>query len=441
MKEIKLSKIDIFSIVLGSIIGWGSFMLPGSKFLWQSGVINTFLGLFLGVICIIIIEKNYLIMMQKSDEEGGEFSFTYNNLGRGNGFIVGWFLTLAYFTMIPLNATAFPLVIKKIFGGVLEFGYLYTIAGYPIYIGEVLVSSFIIVIFAALNLKGIKKTSRVQNLIIFSLISMTLILLIGMLFKGDKEVFLKNYIYNYSFKLDEVLKVFAITPFAFIGFDAIPQLSKELNFSKKKASRVAIVSLVMGALIYNILNLITSLAYAPREALALDWATGSAVYKTLGKGAFYLLIIALTSAVWSGINGFMICSSKLLGSIANYKMLPRSIGKINEEGVFYKAIIFISLVSLIAPWFGREAIIWIVDMSSLGASIAYFYVSFIVLKKEKELGSKFLALMGVIISIIFIILLLYPYSPAALSKESLIALFLWCFIGLIFYKKIGKFKN
>ncbi|PWX63675.1 amino acid ABC transporter permease, partial [Clostridium perfringens] len=102
MKEIKLSRIDIFSIVLGAIIGWGSFMLPGTKFLKESGVINTFLGLFLGVICIIIIEKNYLIMMQTHDEEGGEFSFTYNNLGKKHGFIVGWFLTLAYFTMIPL---------------------------------------------------------------------------------------------------------------------------------------------------------------------------------------------------------------------------------------------------------------------------------------------------------------------------------------------------
>ena len=149
MKEIKLNRIDIFSIVLGAIIGWGSFMLPGTKFLKESGVINTFLGLFLGVICIIIIEKNYLIMMQTHDEEGGEFSFTYNNLGKKHGFIVGWFLTLAYFTMIPLNATAFPLVIKKIFGGILEFGYLYNVAGYNIYLGEILTSSIIIIAFAA----------------------------------------------------------------------------------------------------------------------------------------------------------------------------------------------------------------------------------------------------------------------------------------------------
>lgn len=436
MKEIKLSRIDIFSIVLGAIIGWGSFMLPGTKFLKESGVINTFLGLFLGVICIIIIEKNYLIMMQTHDEEGGEFSFTYNNLGKKHGFIVGWFLTLAYFTMIPLNATAFPLVIKKIFGGILEFGYLYNVAGYNIYIGEILTSSIIIIAFAALNLNGIKKTSKVQNLIIFSLISMTFIVLVGMIIKGNRTDFINTYINKYSFNLSQIIKVFAITPFVFIGFDAIPQLSKELNFSKKKASRVAVISLVMGALIYNILNIITALAYSPEQASSLEWAAGSAVLSTLGKGAFFLLIIALTAAVWSGINGFMICSSKLLGSIANYKMLPSKMGKVNKNEVFSNAIIFITIVSLIAPWFGRQAIIWIVDMSSLGASVAYFYVSFIVLKESKNTKDKILAGIGVIISIIFMLLLILPMSPAALSKESLIALIVWCIIGFIAYYKI-----
>ncbi|HAT4330548.1 TPA: amino acid permease [Clostridium perfringens] len=425
MKEIKLSRIDIFSIVLGAIIGWGSFMLPGTKFLKESGVINTFLGLFLGVICIIIIEKNYLIMMQTHDEEGGEFSFTYNNLGKKHGFIVGWFLTLAYFTMIPLNATAFSLVIKKIFGGILEFGYLYNVAGYNIYLGEILTSSIIIIAFASLNLNGIKKTSKVQNLIIFSLISMTFIVLVGMIIKGNRTDFINTYINKYSFDLSQIIKVFAITPFAFIGFDAIPQLSKELNFSKKKASRVAVI-------------IITALAYSPEQASSLEWAAGSAVLSTLGKGAFFLLIIALTAAVWSGINGFMICSSKLLGSIANYKMLPSKMGKVNKNGVFSNAIIFITIVSLIAPWFGRQAIIWIVDMSSLGASVAYFYVSFIVLKESKNTKDKILAGIGVVISIIFMLLLILPMSPAALSKESLIALIVWCIAGFIAYYKIQK---
>ncbi|WP_411167873.1 APC family permease [Clostridium sp. MB05] len=428
-----LSKFNIFSIVLGGIIGWGSFMLPGTKFLKEAGVINTLFGLAFGALCIIIIEKNYVVMMDSQNEEGGEFSFTYNNLGEKHGFIVGWFLTLAYFTMIPLNATAFPLVIKKIFGGVLEFGYLYSVAGFDIYIGDILASSFIILVFAYSNIKGLKETSKVQNIIIIALISMVFIVFVGMILKGDRAKFNEVYISSYKFDLGEIAKVFAITPFAFVGFDAIPQLCKEFNFSNRKASLIAVISLIMGAMIYNILNIITALAYAPSEVANLEWAAGSAVISTLGKGAFIMLVIALCAAVWSGINGFMICGSKLLGSIAQYNMLPESMGKLNSNGVFKNSIIFIVIVSLIAPWFGREVISWIVDMSSLGASIAYFYVSLIAYRKCKNISGKIFSVLGVVVSIVFILLLLLPMSPAGLGKESIIALLVWSALGLGFY--------
>ena len=109
---------------------------------------------------------------------------------------------------------------------------------------------------------------------------------------------------------------------------------------------MAIVSLLIGTLIYNLLNIITALAFSPSEAVALDWAAGSAVIQVLGKWAFLLLIIALCAAVWSGINGFMICSSKLLGSIAKYGLVPSSIGNINNSGVFNNSIKFVTIVSL-----------------------------------------------------------------------------------------------
>ena len=418
-----LGKFDIFAIVLGAIIGWGSFMLPGTKFLKEAGVINTALGLILGAICIILIEKNYAVMINSQDEEGGEFSYTYNNMGKKHGFIVGWFLILAYLSMIPLNATAFPLVVKKLIGPVFEVGYLYTIAGYDVYLGEIILSTFIICLFAYVNIKGISGTSKIQNIIILALISSVSIVFIGMVFEGDKTAFMNNYISNYKFDLGGIAKVFSITPFAFIGFDAIPQL------------------LLIGTLIYNLLNIITALAFSPSEAVALDWAAGSAVIQVLGKWAFLLLIIALCAAVWSGINGFMICSSKLLGSIAKYELVPSSIGNVNNRGVFNNSIIFVSIISLIAPWFGREVIIWIVDMSSLGAAIAYFYVSYISIKKVKTKGSKLIGCIGVLISILFMILLLVPISPAALGIEPIVALIMWSCLGIIFYRvKIGK-KN
>ena len=171
--EVQMKKLgvkEVFAILLGAIIGWGSFMLPGTKFLPNSGVVNTSIGLFIGTMTIIIIERSYRYMLQQNIDEGGEFSYILLFMGRKNAFIVGWFLFLAYLSLVPLNATAFPLVIDKLFPGALRFGYLYTVAGDAVYVGEVLVSTLIVLFFMALNLKGIKQSGKVQYIIVAALI-------------------------------------------------------------------------------------------------------------------------------------------------------------------------------------------------------------------------------------------------------------------------------
>lgn len=436
MKKGNLSKRDLFSIVVGSIVGWGSFMLPGSKFLREAGVINTAIGLFLGAFGIIIIEKSYRVMLEHLSDEGGEFAYTYDNMGKNHGFIVGWALLLAYLTMVPLNSTAFPLVIKKLFGSILEFGYLYTVAGYEVYLGEVLTSSIIVLIFAYINISGIEETSRVQNIIILALISLVFTVFIGMVIRADKAKFVNNYIANYEFSFGEIARVLAIAPFAFVGFDTIPQVSREFNFSPKEAGKIAIISLLLASLIYNILNITTGLAYSPEEASALDWALGNGVLEYLGKGGFILLVIALSAAVTSGINGFMLSTSKLMGGIARYGMLPKKYAILNENRVFANTIKFATLISLIAPWFGREVIMWIVDMASVGAAVAYFYVCYISYRKADDNKQKVYSILGSIISIGFILLLLVPSSPAALGRESLLALMAWILLGGVFYRSM-----
>ncbi len=437
----KLSIIEVFAIILGAIIGWGAFMLPGTKFLKTAGVINTFLGLMLGVMCIIIIERSYHMMMQETCEEGGEFSYIYRELGKNHGFVVGWFLSLAYLTMIPLNASAFPLVINKLFKGSLEFGYLYNIAGDNVYIGEIIVSFIVILMFMAINLKGIKETGRVQTYIIFLLVACVGIIFWGMISKSDPKVFINNYVYSYKISLKEILQVFAITPFLYVGFDAIPQLSTNFGFHNKKASILAIISLFFGMMIYNLLNIATAIAYTPKLAGELDWALGSAVMNYLGKGGFLLLIIALGAAVSSGINGFMICSTKLIGAMGQQKVISYKFSQKNKNGELRNSILFVSGISFISVMFGREVITWIVDMSSLGASIAYLYVCITTFIKQTIFINKLISFLGIISSNLFILLLLLPFSPAKLSQPSLIALVIWSILGIIFWNKHKSVKK
>ncbi len=108
---------------------------------------------------------------------------------------------------------------------------------------------------------------------------------------------------------------------------------------------------------------------------------------------------------------------------------------------------------MVAPWFGRQALTWVVDMSSIGVTIAYFYTcytAFSLFKWNKNNGfnankhvvspgQKIFALLGMVASIAFLGLLLIPGSPAFLGVESRIALIVWVVLGILFY--IMKYKD
>lgn len=429
----KLRFYEIIAILLGAIIGWGCFMLPGEKFLPTSGVINTSIGLFLGTLSIIIIEKSYRFMMNQDIDEGGEFSYVHKFLGKDHGFVVGWFLSLAYISLIPLNAIAFPLVIDKISPGILNFGYLYNIAGQDIYIGQILISFIIILFFMLLNIRGVKNSGTVQAIIIGLLVVSVFVVSIGMFSTANYNKFYENYIKDYKFDFGQIASVFAITPFLFIGFDAIPQLVKDMNVSRKTASNMALASLFAGMFIYILMNLCTGLAYGTNELANLDWALGSAVESHLGIAGFIFLIIALAGAVSGGINGFMICGSKLLGAMTNAKLLPKNLNKETKWGTRYILLIGMSLIALVMCFFGRKVVIWVVDMCSMGAAITYFYVCLTTFKIAKEKKVKVVAIIGALLSIFFMCLLLIPGSPAFLSIEALICLAVWVGLGIIFF--------
>ncbi len=437
----KLTVSEIFAMVLGAIIGMGSFTLPGTKFLPTAGIVNTTIGLFVGTMFMIVIEKCYRFMMSQNITAGGEFSYTLKFLGKKHGFVVGWFLFLAYLTLIPLNALAFPIVINFLFPDLLSFGYLYTVAGDDIYIGEVLVACTLIVLFTIINLIGVKSSGKVQKYIVACLIGSVFLVLVFMLLNADFATFNNNYIAGYEFDLPSIIQIVAVTPFLFIGFDVVPQLINELGVSSGKASTIAVVGLFFGMSIYIVLNFMTGLGFSGQEAGELEWALGSSVVNIVGNWAFVLIVIGLASAVTAGINGFMVSSTKLIGSMSSENIMPKSFSILNNAGVAKNTIYFIALIGIGLTFFGRNAIIWVVDMCSFGAAVTYFYVCIITAKNGDKGSVRIFGYVGAVISAGIALLLLLPFSPARLAMEPLILLVVWIITGLIIGKRILTKSN
>lgn len=96
------------------------------------------------------------------------------------------------------------------------------------------------------------------------------------------------------------------------------------------------------------------------------------------------------------------------------------------------------MVSLFAPFFGRTALLWIVDMSSIGAAVGYAYTSAATAKfawREKHRGFFLNGILGTMLGLFFAALLLFPIPAlqCSLSRESYICLTIWIVLGLIFY--------
>ncbi|HLR61524.1 MAG TPA: APC family permease [Lentibacillus sp.] len=452
----------VWAIALGSSIGWGAFVQPTT---WMStaGPLGVILGFSIGALLMMLIAVSYGFLIKSFPVSGGEFAYSYISLGRTHAFISGWFLTLGYLCIVALNASAFSLMVKFVFPSLLESMHMYTIAGWDVYFTEVIIASVLLGVFGYFNVRGSSLSGRMQfvfcSIMVIGVIAITFMVgaqpgaglsNVAPLFPTDTTAFAA------------VISIVAIAPWAYVGFDNVPQAAEEFHFSSRKAFTLIILAIFFAALLYSMMIIATSMI-VPWETLVAQeetWGTAEAIQGLLGNMGVVILVTALTMGIFTGLNGFTISSSRLLFAMSRAKIIPAAFSKLHPKyKTPYVGIIFTVVVAMLAPWFGRQALTWVVDMSSVGVTIAYFYTcytAFTLFKRSKDKkfnpkkhvvapGKKALAGFGMAASVTFLGLLLIPGSPAALGFESFIALIIWIALGVTFYmanrtelKKIPK---
>ena len=470
----QLSPTHVWAIAFGCIIGWGSFINPGKKFLPNSGVAGTAIAMVLGALVMVIIARSYAYMVPKYPKAGGEFTFTKNCFGKVPAYICGWFLVVAYLTNVPMNSTAIGLIVDGLDGpaDILKFGFHYQIAGFDVWFGEVLLASSILILFGVLNILGVKKAGLVQTILATLLATCAFTLFIAGLVSAKAKGINMEPIWGFdksaaiaagattanigdfahvgtSGVLSAILATFAIAPWAFVGFDTIPQAAEEFKFSYKKVMVIMTIAIAFGCFVYISNNTVAAAALTnwPDRVMAGDWVLLIAAEELLGSFGKVLIGVGVSCAVLSGIMGFYLASSRLMYSMSKDGYLPEWFGRIDEAHNTPKnAMIFCIIVSLSGPILGREALGWFVDMSAIGASIGYLATCVATLKTMKRCHDgtsnlKVMATLGTIFSLVFIVLQLVPIpglSGVHFGKESYIMLIIWIAIGLIFYRSQKK---
>ncbi|MBR6045464.1 MAG: amino acid permease [Ruminococcus sp.] len=446
-----LGILGAWALSFGCSVGWGAFVMPGTTFLPVAGPVGTALGLGLGGLVMLVLAVNFHYLMNRYPDCGGIYTYTKKAFGYDHGFLSAWFLIITYIAIIWANATALPLIARTVLRDTFRFGYLYQIAGYEIYAGEILLSSF-----ALLTATAVCFIRRLS--------AWTQILLAGILFTGVVICFAAasssgdcTGSYSPAFAPDSspaggAFTVFALAPWAFVGFESITHSAEEAEFSLKKSFRIMLVSVITAAIAYILLSLL-AVKSLPEGCSSwteyisnLDSYSGSASLPTffashtaLGNTGSVILGVAALGAIFTGLIGNYIALSRLLCSVSDDGLFPKWFGQKTSGHAPKNAILSIFVISLVLPFFGRTAISWIVDVTTVGATIAYALASasaFKLARQNKDTKNTVLGLAGMVISVLFALEFLIPnlLSINTLSMESYLILTIWSILGFLYFR-------
>ena len=229
-----LTPLNVWALAFGCAVGWGAFVMPGTTFLPIAGPLGTAIGMATGASVMLLIGYNYHFMMNQYPDAGGTYSYAKKTLGYDHGFLSAWFLILVYIAITWANATALPIIFRKIAGDTFQFGFHYNIAGYEVYFGEALLSLGALWIFGAICIRGGKLAAYVQTI-------MSVILFGGVLtgFGAVLSSGVNIFDIQPAFKPDKsttaaIFGIVVLAPWAFVGFESISQSAEGFTFPVKK---------------------------------------------------------------------------------------------------------------------------------------------------------------------------------------------------------------
>ena len=440
-----LSPMDAWAIAFGCMVGWGSFVMPGTTFLPVAGPAGTIIAMTVGTIIMLVIGYNFAFLMKKQPGAGGIYTYTKEAFGRDHAFISSWFLCLSYLTIVFLNGTALFIVLKTLFGDLIKTGVYYTISGNNIYLGELVVSVIALAGLGSLLIVARRVMRKFNTLLAMLMVAGVLILSVvciphavhnGAIFSfGSREL---NPAYG-------IFSIVFLAPWAFVGFDVISFETTSFSFSVEKSKRIIVVGIIIAGIAYTAMAIVGVSSvpdgYASWAEYISDIGNQSdikavptfyAAESIMGRPGLIIIGITALAAVFTGIIGGYRATVRVLSTMADDHILSNYFSKTTYS------ILFVMLFSIVLAILGRNTLSWFVDLTSFGAIVAFGYTSAAAFKQARREKNKKIAatgIIGTIISGIFTVVQLVPRLTAmeAMGTEAFLLLSLWCLLGFVFY--------
>lgn len=341
MEKFTRKKISLFSAImlaLNSLIGSGWLFGAGSaaKIAGPAAIISWILG----AIIIISIAVTYIELGSMFPESGGMSRYAQYSHGPFLGFIAAWANWISLITLVPMEAVAavqymssWPWQWAKWARGFMKNGNL-TFKG----LGIVLI---FMLIFTLINYWSVQIMTRFTNLISVFKIVMPTLTIIMLMISGFHPANFGNSVHEFMpYGSQAIFKAISSAGIimSYDAFQTVINIGGELENPRKNIFRGVMISMILTALIYVMLQVTFIGAVKPTTLARLGWhgINYSSPFADLAiiMGINWLVILlyldAFVSPFGTGV-AFVATASRALAAMTLTKHLPKWLGKLNQK--------------------------------------------------------------------------------------------------------------
>lgn len=455
-KSGSMNLIDFFMLGFGSMVGVGWSVAVNGWFASGGGPTTTFLAFLIGTLLMIPIGFCYAELTPAIPVAGGAVAFAHKAFGNFPSFLTGWFIALAYITVLPWEAIYINDVLALIFPILKSGDPLYSIAEVGIYSNGLLIGVLLSILVIWLNHVGSRTAIKVQTYLTGLLVVVGGLVILFAFFKADpanlQPIYQNIGKGTHTSFFGGLIAMFAMAPFFLAGFDTIPQGAEEsnsrINFSN--LGKVLVGSIIAAGGFYCLVILSTGLAMPWQEFTELKRPAVALMFTKLygdgflGISLYWIAMIGALAGLFTTWNGLYIASARLLVGMSRKRLIPAYFSRVHPKyGTPVGANNLCAFATLIGPFVGMGIIDPLTIVGGTAFVIGWFAVGLCAIRLRqiapdmhrpfKMPGGVATAWIGTIISGALIASTLIPGLPSFMGSLGIYIFMGWAVLGLIFY--------
>ncbi|WP_243572406.1 amino acid permease [Bacillus stercoris] len=424
-----LSAFDLTLLGIGCVIGTGIFVITGTVAATGAGPALIISFILAGLACALAAFC-YAEFSSSIPISGSVYSYSYVTLGELLAFLIGWDLMLEYVIALSAVATGWSSYFQSLLAG-FNLHLPAALTGAPGSTPDAvfnLPAAVIILLITAIVSRGVKESTRFNNVIVLMKIAIILLFIIV----GIGYVKPDNWSPFMPFGMKGVILSAATVFFAYLGFDAVSNASEEVKNPQKNMPVGIISALAVCTVLYIAVSLVLTgmMPYAKLNvgdpvSFALKFVGQDTVAGIISVGA----IIGITTVMLA----LLYAQVRLTFAMSRDGLLPGLFAKVHPsfKTPFRNTWLTGIVAAGIAGFINLGTLAHLVNMGTLAAFTVISIAVIVLRKKHPEIKASFRVPFVPVVPIISAgICLWFMYSLPGVTWLSFV---IWIAVGTLVY--------